>query len=134
MKTYLLWILGYALIVASCTVQDTTTPVAVDSRSGVQTNTKFLQHMHEHADKLDDINFALADGNLERASIPAFWMAKHQMLDRIPRKWHKYVTGMRAAAQEVEYANDLDTARAASQRITEQCQGCHAAAGIETAL
>jgi mono/diheme cytochrome c family protein len=90
--------------------------------------------MHEHADKLDDINFALDDGDLERASIPAFWMARHPTLDRIPRKWHTYVTGMRAAAQDVEYATDLDTARAAAKRISEQCQGCHTAAGIKTAL
>ncbi|MDH4055359.1 MAG: hypothetical protein OEW73_07405 [Gammaproteobacteria bacterium] len=134
MKTYFPLILGFAVFVAGCTVQETNTATAVDSRSGVQTNTKFLDHMHEHADKLDDINFALDDGDLERASIPAFWMSKHQSLDRIPRKWQTYVIGMRAAAQEVEYATDLDTARAASKRITEQCQGCHTAAGIETAL
>ena len=134
MKTFFLLILGFAAIVAGCTVQDTNTATAVESRSGVQTNAKFLDHMHEHADKLDDINFALDDGNLERASIPAFWLARHATLDRIPRKWQTYVTGMRAAAQEVEYATDLDTARAASKRITEQCQGCHRAAGIETAL
>lgn len=133
MKTCFLWILGFAVIVAGCTVQETTTATAVDSRSGVKTNTKFLEHMHEHADRLDEINFALDDGNLEQASIPAFWMAKHETLDRIPRKWQTYVTGMRAAAQDVEYATDLETARAAAKRITEQCQGCHTAAGIETA-
>jgi hypothetical protein len=134
MKTYFLWILGFAVIVAGCTAQETTTATAVASRSGVQTNAKFLEHMHDHADKLDDINFALDDGDLERASIPAFWMARHATLDRIPRKWQTYVTGMRKAAQDVEYATDLDTARAASKRITEQCQGCHTVAGIKTAL
>ena len=41
-----------------------------------------------------------------------------------------YLAGMREAARAVEGAADLETASAASERITEQCQGCHAAAGI----
>jgi hypothetical protein len=30
-------------------------------------NESFVTHMHEHAEKLDDLNFALADGDLDTA-------------------------------------------------------------------
>jgi hypothetical protein len=37
---------------------------------------------------------------------------------------------MREAAQAVEEASDLQAARAAAERISDQCQGCHAAADV----
>jgi mono/diheme cytochrome c family protein len=39
---------------------------------------------------------------------------------------------MREAAGAVEQAGDLETARAAAQQISKQCQACHAATGVET--
>ena len=94
-------------------------------------NEAFMDHMHSHAEKLDAINFALADGNLEGAMTPAYWLSQHDALDGIPDDLQSYVTGIRAAASSVEEANDLETARAEAQRITEECQGCHDATGIE---
>jgi hypothetical protein len=94
-------------------------------------NEAFLEHMHAHAEKLDELNFALADGNLEGAMTPAYWLSQHDAPDGIPEDLQSYVTGIRAAASSVEEANDLETARAEAQRINEECQGCHDATGIE---
>jgi hypothetical protein len=51
-------------------------------------------------------------------------------VDGIPSAWQPHLSGMRDAARDVENAPDLETAHAASMRITRQCQACHAAAGI----
>jgi hypothetical protein len=92
----------------------------------------FLQHMHEHAEQLDDLNFALADDELEKAKVPAYWLSRHEEVGDIPADWQQYVVGMREAASAVEVAPDLVTARAAAEGITRQCQGCHATAGVKT--
>jgi hypothetical protein len=89
----------------------------------------FLAHMHEHAEKLDDINFALADDDLAAAMSPAYWLSRHDTVSGIPADWVPFVEGMRTAATDVENATDLEGARAAAARITENCQGCHVAAG-----
>ena len=73
----------------------------------------------------------LADGDLEGAMTPAYWLSQHDALEGIPEDLQSYVTGIRAAASSVEEASDLETARAEAQRITEECQGCHDATGIE---
>ena len=90
----------------------------------------FLKHMHRHAEKLDDLNFALADGDLEAAMKPAYWLSSHDTDSDIPQEWMPSLYAMRTEAEAVEAAPDLATARAAAERINAQCQGCHASAGI----
>jgi len=90
----------------------------------------FLDHMHAHADQLDELMFALADDDLDGALTPAYWLSRHDSVEGIPEEWQQYVTGMRVAAAAVGEARDLETARAAAEKITEQCQACHAAAGV----
>lgn len=94
-------------------------------------NEAFLKHMHQHAEKLDDLNFALADGDLEAAMTPAYWLSKHETFDDVQQEWLPFLYGMRNEAEAVEAATDLETARAAAERITAHCQSCHAAAGID---
>lgn len=89
-----------------------------------------VDHMHSHAEKLDDLMFALADGDLERARTPAYWLSQHEVLEGIPEEWQDYAIGMHNAAYEVEIAEDLEAARAAAEDISAHCQGCHAAAGL----
>jgi cytochrome c556 len=86
--------------------------------------------MHAHAEQLDELMFALADDDLEAAATPAFWLSRHDTVDGIPEEWQEYVTGMREAAAEVEAASDLEAAKAAAEDISDQCQACHNAAGI----
>ncbi len=112
---------------ASKTTQEAVAPAtAYDSAQ----NASFLAHMHHHAEKLDELNFALADGNLEAAVTPAHWLSRHDTVDDLPSAWMPYLYAMRTEAEVVENASDIETARAAAERINAQCQGCHAVAGI----
>ena len=89
-----------------------------------------LDHMHAHAEQLDDLNYALDDGNLERAMTSAYWMSRHDTVKGLPDTLQPFVDRMREAAQGVEAAEDLAAAREAAQAIGEACQGCHAAAEV----
>ncbi len=91
---------------------------------------EFIDHMHAHAEQLDNLNFALADDDLEGAMTAAYWLSGHQEVAGIKEEWRPFLTGMREAAQAVEEATDIETARAAAERINDQCQGCHAAAEV----
>ncbi|MDJ0906417.1 MAG: hypothetical protein QNI96_10390 [Woeseiaceae bacterium] len=91
---------------------------------------EFLDHMHAHAERVDEIMYALDDGDLDTARAAAYWLAKHKTVEGIPDGWQMYVTNMREAASRVEGAVDLDSARIAAEAISPQCQGCHAAAGV----
>ena len=90
----------------------------------------FLDHMHMHAEQLDTLNFALADGDLEAAMTPAYWLAGHKTVRGLPEELTPYLDGMRQAARAVEAAEDLETARAAAQEIGVHCVACHTTAGV----
>jgi len=112
----------------------TTAPEAVAPTAGNESwrTDSFLKHMHRHAEKLDELNFALADGDLEAAQTPAYWLSRHETASDVQPDWLPYLYGMREEAEAVEAAPDLATARAAAERINAQCQGCHAAVGVST--
>ena len=148
MKLHVLLIIGFALSVTGCEKKEQATPEQADEAQTTAPAAEpmatedpavekesyqydgFLKHMHAHADQIDRINNALADDNLDATITPARWLSRHDTMSGIPADWEPYLVGMREAARAVENAADLETARAASKRITEQCQGCHAAAGI----
>ena len=95
-------------------------------------NEAFVAHMHEHAEKLDELNFALADGNLEAAKAAANWLSTHDTNTDIQADWMPHLYRMREEADAVGAAADIETAQAAAMQITIQCQECHAAVGINT--
>ena len=141
MKIHTLWAIAVALCLAACSKQEpaelqpTENDQAATAAEEVQVTESefgeaFINHMHEHAEKLDDLMFALADDDLEGARTPAYWLSQHDTVSDVPEEWANYITGMRNAAYEVETADDLDTARAAAEDVSEQCQACHAAAGV----
>lgn len=147
MKLQTLLIAGLALSISGCAEKEQATTEAMDeaqapppaaeaSPAKVEEwrNAEFLDHMHRHADQLDDLNIALAEGDIIGAMTPAYWLSRHDSVEGVPAEWQQYVDGMRQASLEVEKSNDLDAARAAAERITEQCQGCHAAAGVMSDL
>jgi hypothetical protein len=105
-----------------------TEPMEPDT--GIVVDEAFLNHMHAHADMLDEINYALSDGDLESAITPAYWLSKHHDFRGMPEEWKPFAQGMRDAAAAVESAEDLETARAAAARIDNYCRDCHTAAGI----
>ena len=91
-----------------------------------------LDHMHAHAEQLDDLNYALADGDLFRASTSAYWLSRHEVVKGLPDDLQPFVAGMRDAALAVEEAEDIETAKAAAKRVGEACQACHEAAEVTT--
>ena len=93
-------------------------------------NQEFLDHMHAHAERVDELMYALDDGDLDGAKTAAYWLSRHKTVAGIPDDWQMFVTGMREAAARVEGAPDLEAARAAAEAISPHCQGCHSAAGI----
>ena len=94
-------------------------------------DTDLLDHMHAHAEHLDDLNFALDDGNLEQAMTAAYWLSRHDTVKDLPEDLQPFVDRMREAAGAVEAADDLEAARAGAQKIGAECQGCHAAVGVD---
>ncbi len=145
MNTKALWLASIALVLAACGKQepvepeqpdDTAAPaaaVAEEPASAPTFDAAFTEHMHKHADQLDDLMFALADGDLVAAMTPAYWLSRHDSVEGIPEEWQQHVTGMREAALKVESTHDLETARAAAEEISMHCQACHAAAGVDQA-
>ena len=138
-------IVGLGLITAGCAEKDQANPESPGQADMAMPetaapweaddswrNTEFLQHMHVHAEKLDEINFALADGDREAAMAPANWLASHETYAGVQQEWLPYLYGMRSEAEALEAAADLATARAVAQRINAQCQACHAAVGMGT--
>ena len=93
-------------------------------------NEALLDHMHAHAEQLDDLNFALDDGDLFRASTSAYWLGRHDAIKGLPDSLQPHVIDMRDAAREVEAAEDVETAKAAAKRIGEACQACHDMADV----
>ena len=121
MKSHVLLIIGLALSVAAC-------DNAVETKSYQYEG--ILRHAHKHADQLDLLNDALANGDLAASKLPARWLERHDTMIGVPEDWQPYRAEMRDAARAVESATDIEVAVAASLRISEQCQNCHTAAGI----
>jgi hypothetical protein len=143
MKLQTLLVFGFALGMTACADKDQAATETVDKAPAPALatdvlpattedwrNDEFLAHMHRHADYLDDLNIALADGDIVAAMTPAYWLSRHDSVEGVPAEWRPYLDGMRAASLDVEKSKDLESARAASERITVQCQGCHTEAGI----
>ena len=95
-------------------------------------NSAFMDHMHAHAEHLDELNFALEDGDPEAARTAAYWLSRHKTVGGLPEELQPFLVGMRDAARAAEEAKELDTAREAARQIGKQCQACHAAVGVVT--
>ena len=158
MKLHTLIIIGFAIGIAGCAKKEEPAPgqaaepeppvpavvdePAVDPEEPVAEpdetlakiedwrTTNLLDHMHAHAEHLDDLNYALDDGDLEGAMTPAYWLSRHREVSGLPENLQPFVVSMREAASAAEQAEDLDTARAAAQQIGVACQGCHDATGV----
>ena len=138
MNVWMVSLLLIALLAGGCAeeqpptpVEETEAPEAVIAEKESWKTDAFIQHMHLHANQIDKLNLALAEGDFDGAMTPAYWLSRHDEVDGIPADLQKYIKGMRAAASDVESASDFDTARAAAEQITVQCQGCHSAADVD---
>ena len=143
MKGHTLFVITTALFLTACGRQEpaepqqsagdqAAPPVEEAAPERAEFDQAFVDHMHAHAEQLDELMFALADDDLAGAMTPAYWLSGHEPVAGVPDEWLQYVAGMREAASAVEAATDLDAARAAAEEISAQCQGCHTAAGINS--
>ncbi|MEJ2297195.1 MAG: hypothetical protein P8X94_01565 [Woeseiaceae bacterium] len=139
MKSHAIWIAAIALSLAACgdrqpaESQHSEAPPADETAAPAvkfEADAAVIEHMHMHAEQLDELMFALADENLEAARTPAYWLSRHETVEGIPDEWQQYVVNVRRAALEVEQASDLESARAAGEALSDSCQECHAAAGV----
>lgn len=146
MKLHTLLIVGLALGVTGCAEKEKVAPAQQDDaqtaaesaapeQPAAETseigNDAFISHMHLHAAQLESLNVALAAGDLDAASTPAYWLSLHQRVSGAPDYSQPYIDMMRAAASAVTDASDLEAARAAAEGIAKGCRGCHAAVGVE---
>ena len=143
MKSHVLWLAPVALVLAACGEQQPTepqpaaeapaTPAAVADEAPVvpAVDEEFLDHMHRHADQLDELMFALSDGDLVAAMTPAYWLSRHDSVEGVPDEWQPHLVGMREAALKIESVHDLDSARALAEEVSTHCQACHLAAGVD---
>ena len=144
MRLRTIMVLGLVLGVAACVNKEQdSSSAAGDAATGIASATavdevwqdeSFIAHMHLHAEKLDDLNFALADDDLEAAKAAAEWLATHDTDSNIRSDWMPHLYRMRTEAEAVVAAPDIASAGSAAQRITVQCQECHRAAGINAQL
>ena len=145
MKLHSILIVGLGLIVTGCGQEEQAAPEPAEEAAApvaqsaapweaddTWRNAGFMEHMHLHAEKLDELNFALADGDLAAAMTPAEWLATHETYEGVQQEWLPFLYGMRSEAEAVVAATDVATARAASERINAQCQACHDSVGMAT--
>ena len=140
MRIRAIWIIAIASCLGACGQQEATEPEQPEVDRAVEESVPakpvasqaFLDHMHAHAEQLDELMFALADGDLEGAMTPAYWLSRHDTVDALAPELQPYSAGMREAALAVEAANDLETAQSAAEELSAQCQACHTAAGVNT--
>ena len=145
MNTRTLWITALALCLGACgekappeSQPDAAAAMPADaeqaamatSRTDIDVDAAFVSHMHAHADRLDELMFALDDGDLDAARTPAYWLSRHEEISGFPDDLQQYVASLRDAALAVELATDLESARVAAEDISAACQGCHDAAGV----
>ena len=148
MRILTLLIIGLTLAVVGCAKKEEAAPTEAEAPAAAEEteaveaaaseaiedwrDSAFLDHMHAHAEQLDELNFALSDGDLDAAMTPAYWLSRHKTVSGLPPELQPFVDGMRESASAVEAATDLATARAAAAQISLQCQGCHTAVGVDT--
>ena len=139
MKLHVLIIIGFTLSLMACENKEQAAPEQAAEATATAPAEKesyqydgIIEHMHRHADQIDIINDALADGDLDASKVPARWLWRHETMIDVPDDWQPYLFAMRQAARDLGSSTDIATARAAATRITEQCQGCHVAAGVMT--
>ena len=139
MKLHVILLVGFIVGLAGCaeSEQPPAEPVAEApaetpeaSAPSVWRDAEFIAYMHQNAENLDELNFALADGDLETAKARADWLAKRDTAAGIETDWLPHLYRMRLEAEAVVAAEDIESARDAAMRITGQCQECHAEAGV----
>ncbi len=91
-------------------------------------------HMNRHSEQFEALNDALAAGDLDAVAAPAWWLARHEPSSELVPDWQDHLAAMREAASDAEAATDLATARAAVERLSQTCNGCHTDADVDKSI
>lgn len=89
----------------------------------------FAEHMKEHFNQALQVREAIIDGNLEAAVEPAKWLANHEKQKILPTSWTPHLEEMRAAANTIATAKEVEAAGAAMGKLGDSCGACHKAVG-----
>ena len=151
MNNHLFWMIVVAVFLSACSEQpapsepdeaQATAPVSEaaepaeameadePAEAKYEFSDEFVDEMHANADHMDEMMFALADGDLEAAKTAAHLLSRQKTVNEVQEEWQPYIDGMREAAVAVANAEDIDTARTAAETITGYCQDCHETAGV----
>lgn len=115
----------FGLLAASLVIAFAGTAGA-DQRDG-----NLSEHMHEHWERITQIQAALIRGDLAAVREPAEYLATHPTPAALPGQWDEYVGSMRAAARAAVEAQDFTAAATATSRMGNACGSCHLDNGIE---
>ena len=99
---------------------------AADQRDG-----NLSEHMHEHWERITQIQAALIRGDLAAVREPAEYLATHPTPAALPGQWEQHVGAMRAAARAALAAEDFDAAATATSLMGNTCGSCHMDSGVE---
>ena len=146
MNTNMIFLIGLVVGIAGCAEKEQTAteqanavppavstvePEAAPAQIEDWRSSNFLEHMHAHAEHFDDLDYALDDGDFDGVMTPAYWLSRHESLGGLPADLQPFLVRMREAGRVVEETKDLAAARAAAEQISQQCLGCHTAAGVD---
>ncbi len=88
-------------------------------------------HMHEHWDRISEIQAALVRGDLGAVREPARYLAEHPTPASLPGQWEEYVAAMRESAGAAGRAQDFAAAANATALMGAACGDCHTSVGVE---
>ena len=131
MKSYALLFLSLAVAVGCTEKEPVATREAAAPPPAEIESDAFVRHMHLHAKQLSQLNAHLANGDLEAAGTPGYWLSRHEGKNVFPDNLMPHLETMRLAARDVEQADTLEAARFAAKQIAASCRGCHTAAGVD---
>lgn len=115
----------FGLLAASLVCASAGTATA-DQRDG-----NLSEHMHEHWERITQIQAALIRGDLAAVREPAQYLAAHPTPAALPGQWEEYVESMRAAARAAFEARDFTAAATATSLMGNACGSCHVDNGID---
>ncbi len=95
------------------------------------TDGNLSEHMHEHWERVTQIQAALIRGDLAAVREPAEYLATHPTPATLPGQWEEYVGSMRAAARAAAEAKDFAAAATATSLMGNTCGRCHVDSGID---
>ncbi|HJL41256.1 MAG TPA: hypothetical protein RMG48_08115 [Myxococcales bacterium LLY-WYZ-16_1] len=91
-------------------------------------------HMQEHFVRVDQVQKAVVDGDLEEARRHAKWLAEHEPHSGLPEGWPAHLQDMQEEARAVLSGDGVGPMASATARLAGTCGSCHAAVGARVRL